>query len=108
MRGGRGESGGQPPSVSFFPPGKRFTGLRHELPWLSEYSFTITGYTLDHQAEASRRDRNCTCVACSHADHAELNAARNILASGIGAAAWRGAPAPVTSKSHEIDRGLTA
>ncbi len=41
MRGGRGESGGQPPSVSFFPPGKRFTGLRHELPWLSEYSFTV-------------------------------------------------------------------
>ncbi len=31
------------------------------------------------------------CVACGHAEHADLNAARNILASGIGATARGGA-----------------
>ena len=31
------------------------------------------------------------CVACGHAEHADINAARNILASGIGATARGGA-----------------
>ena len=52
---------------------------------------------------ASRNDRDYTCVACGHADHADLNAARNILASGIGAAARRGASTLVTPPTREID-----
>ena len=44
--------GERPPSVSFFSLGKRFTELRREVPWLSEYSFTITRYTLKYQADA--------------------------------------------------------
>ena len=52
---------------------------------------------------ASRNDRDYTCVACGHADHADLNAARNILASGIGAAARRGASTLVTPATREID-----
>ncbi len=38
-----------------------------------------------------------TCVACGHADHVDVNAARNIMASGIGASARRRALALVTS-----------
>ena len=45
-------SGERPPSVSFFPLGKRFTELRRDVPWLSDYAFTITRYTLKYQADA--------------------------------------------------------
>ena len=34
--------------------------------------------------------RSFKCVACGHAGHADLNAARNILASGTGATAHGG------------------
>ncbi len=54
--------------------------------------------------KASRQGRRYECVACGHADHADLNAARNILASGIGAAARRGALALATSTTREKDR----
>ena len=44
------------------------------------------------------------CVACGHADNADLNAARNIMASGTGASAWRGAYALPTPVIRETDR----
>ncbi len=45
-------NGEKPPSVSFFSLGKEFTSLRNEIPWLSEYSFSITRYVLKYQADA--------------------------------------------------------
>ena len=39
-------NGEKPPSVSFFSLGTEFTGLRTEIPWLSEDSFAITRYVL--------------------------------------------------------------
>ena len=45
-------NGEKPPSVSFFSLGKEFTVLRNEIPWLCEYSFSITRYVLKDQADA--------------------------------------------------------
>ena len=45
-------NGEKPPSVSFFSLGKEFTSLRNEIPWLCEYSFSITRYVLKYQADA--------------------------------------------------------
>ncbi len=57
-----------------------------------------------HRDKANRLTQSkFTCVLCGHADNADLNAAANILASGIGATARRGAfglPTPIT---REID-----
>ena len=59
--------------------------------------------------KASRHSQaEFTCVACGHADNANLNAARNILASGIGASARRGAFALATPVTREIDRKQAA
>ena len=43
------------------------------------------------------------CVACGHADHADLNASANILASGIGASGRGGAFSLETPTSRQID-----
>ncbi len=56
----------------------------------------------------NRNDRTFECVACGHADHADLNAARNILTSGTGVSARRGALAPATPVTRETDRKLAA
>ena len=59
--------------------------------------------------KASRRTQlDFTCVACGHADNADLNAARNILTSGTGASARRGALALATPATRETDRKLAA
>ena len=56
----------------------------------------------------SRRTRDrFQCVACGHADHADLNAAANILASGTGASA-RGGCRVVGPVNREIDRRMAA
>ena len=46
------------------------------------------------------------CVACGHAQNADINAARNILASGTGATARRGAFTSVTPATREMDTRL--
>ena len=56
----------------------------------------------------NRNDRKFECVACGHADHADLNAARNILTSGTGVSARRGALALATPVIRETDRKLAA
>ncbi len=56
----------------------------------------------------SRRTRDrFQCVACGHADHADLNAAANILASGTGASA-RGGCRVAGPVNREIDRRMAA
>ena len=56
----------------------------------------------------SRRSRaDFTCVACGHAQNADLNAARNILASATGATARRGAFTLVTPATREMDTAIT-
>ena len=56
-----------------------------------------TCYVCGRVDKASRPSQaEFTCVACGHADHADLNAARNIMASGIGASARQGALALAT------------
>jgi len=45
-----------------------------------------------HVSKENRKSQSAfRCVACGHAENADLNAARNILASGIGASARGGA-----------------
>ncbi|MCY3874323.1 MAG: transposase, partial [Rhodobacteraceae bacterium] len=64
-----------------------------------------TCYVCGRVDKASRPSQaEFTCVACGHADNADLNAARNIMASGIGASARRGAFALATPVTREIDR----
>jgi len=41
-------------------------------------------------ARSRRSQAEFECVACGHADHADVNAAKNIMASGIGATAREG------------------
>ena len=62
-----------------------------------------------HIHKASRRTQSdFMCMACGHADNADLNAARNIMASGLGASARRGAFASATPVTRETDRKLAA
>ena len=45
-------NGDTSPSVTFFSLGKQFTGLRQDIPWLSDYSYAMTRYALKYQADA--------------------------------------------------------
>ena len=54
-------------------------------------------------SRSRRSQAEFICVACGHAANADLNAAANILASGIGASARRGAFAPATPATRETD-----
>ena len=68
-----------------------------------------TCYACGHVDKASRPSQaEFKCVACGHADNADLNAARNIMASGLGASARRGALALATPATRETDRKLAA
>ncbi len=61
-----------------------------------------------HTEVSNRKTRSkFTCMSCGHADHADLNAAATILASGIGAAAQRGAFGLPTPMTREIDTGAS-
>ena len=54
-------------------------------------------------AGSRRSQAEFRCVACGHAQNADINAARNILASGTGATARRGAFTLVTPATREMD-----
>ena len=58
-------------------------------------------------ADSRRSQASFQCVACGHAQNADLNAARNILASATGASARRGAFTLVTPANREMDTGCT-
>ena len=51
--------------------------------------------------KSSRKAEEFSCVSCGHSAHADVNAARNVMASGIGATARRGALALVTPMNRE-------
>ncbi len=71
-----------------------------------------TSHTCHVCGTTDRRSRRSQasfhCVACGHSDNADVNAAKNILASGIGAAARGGAFSFETPVSREIDTRLAA
>ena len=57
-----------------------------------------------HTSKDNRKTQSkFKCVACGHADHADLNASANILASGIGASGRGGAFSLETPTSRQID-----
>ena len=57
-----------------------------------------------HTSKDNRKTQSkFKCVACGHADHADLNASANILASGIGATGRGGAFSSETPTSRQID-----
>ena len=58
-------------------------------------------------ANSRRSQADFTCVACGHAQNADLNAARNIPASATGATARRGAFTLVTPATREMDTEIT-
>ena len=60
-------------------------------------------------AAASRRSQAVfLCVACGHADNADLNAARNIRRRGPALLHGQGRAHPATPETREMDRGLAA
>ncbi len=54
-------------------------------------------------ADSRRSQSEFKCVACGHAQNADLNAARNIRASGTGATARREAFGMPTSMTREME-----
>ena len=57
-------------------------------------------------ADSRRSQASFVCVACNHTQNADLNAARNILASATGATARREAFGLPTSTTREMDAEL--
>ena len=56
-------------------------------------------------ARSRRSQADFECVACGHADNADLNAAANILASGIGAAARGGCRIAGPANRENMSKG---
>ncbi len=84
--------------------GYKCSNLIEVNPAYTSQSCNACGFT----DPGNRNDRKFECVACGHADHADLNAARNILTSGTGVSARRGALALATPVTRETDRKLSA
>ena len=74
--------------------------------WLARTGWHLASDDVTSALSRRTRDR-FQCVACGHADHADLNAAANILASGTGASA-RGGCRVVGPVNREIDRRMAA
>ena len=55
-------------------------------------------------AESRKTQDRFACVACGHQDHADLNAARNILQRGI--AAWNDGRVNPTNQKRHGARGI--
>ena len=73
-------------------------GLEQKLNYKAEVVKINSAYTSQacsacgHVSKENRTSQAVfRCMACGHAENAELNAARNMLASGIGASARGGA-----------------
>ena len=58
-------------------------------------------------ADSRRTQASFKCVACGYAQNADLNAARNILASAAGASGRRGAFGLPTPTTRQMDTGIT-
>ena len=56
--------------------------------------------------QVRRSQAEFRCGECGHAQDADINAARNILASGTGTTARRGAFTSVTPATREMDTRL--
>ena len=85
--------------------------LEYKAHWVIAVDPRFTSQTCaacGHVDARSRRTRDrFHCMACGHADHADLNAAANILASGTGASA-RGGGGGTRPVNRENDRRLAA
>ncbi len=69
-------------------------------PAYTSQQCNVCGY---RDKENRKTQSKFKCMSCGHADHADLNAAANILASGIRASARRGAFSLETPKTREMD-----
>ena len=93
-----------------------WAGLRRKLDCkcgnVAEVSPAYAPQTCSSCGAADRASRlsqsEFKCAACGRADNADLNAARNILASGIGAAARGGEPASAAPANRENVYGKAA
>ena len=75
--------------------------LEYKLPWrggqLIKVPAAYTSQTCSacgHVHADNRRDEQFRCLACGHTDHADVNAAKNILAAGLAVLAGAVQTAP--------------
>ena len=85
--------------------------LAYKAPRILEVNPAFTSQTCpecDAVDAASREGRKFQCVACGHADHADVNAARNIRRRGLAQLHGEGRSHLATPTSREMDRRETA
>lgn len=85
-----------------------WSGLEQKIQYKSKHLIKInsaytsqTCHVCNSVDKANRKGRNFKCVACGHADHADLNAARNIMAAGMVASGRGEAMSLDTSMSRQ-------
>ena len=85
--------------------------LAYKAPGVVEVDPTFTSQTCAACGltdPASRTARRFHCVACGHADHADVNAARNIRRRGLAQLHGEGRSHQATPESREMDRRWAA